>query len=459
MECKSVQTHTQGAALLFFVMFFMAASIPLVFLMSKSIYADLASYRVLTNSKMSFMIAESAAEDIAYRRLEGNSVDVSETVSLFGGSATVDTVVDSANGTVDVESEATYNSAVRKSLVALKISSGASFNFGVQSGNGGFDIGQSAKVIGNVFSNGPITGSGGTGPNQSIIQGDVTSAGPSGVIDGIHATSSARANSIGPSISTYIEGDAFCQTIDLGNTTVSGNTSGTCPGSSDPATTSLPFPDEKVNAFKATITKAIADGVGTLIPSSSCSGGVYSITTDTTFSQPTKIECDFELKKQGASTVLTLLDNLWVTGDIYFKSGPKVLSSPAVSTSSVLIIADNESDRINSSRIFVENGTEFSAPTSPKSYVMLVSMNDSAETGTGSEVAISMGQSSEGDVIVYSGHGEVNLGNSIELKEVTGYLISMGQSAVVEYESGLIDLNFVGGPGGGFELDSWSEIE
>ena len=49
----------------------------------------------------------------------------------------------------------------------------------------------SAEVIGNVFSNGPIVGS-----NSNIVRGDVVSAGPSGLVDGVRATSSVYAHTI-----------------------------------------------------------------------------------------------------------------------------------------------------------------------------------------------------------------------------------------------------------------------
>lgn len=440
-----------GAAMLFFVMFFMAASFPLVLLMSNTIYADLIAYRTLNESKLSYQIAEAAIEDSAYRRLTGTPVDVTETLSIFGGSATTDTVVNSGGGLVTIESEGSYNSTIRRSEIVLNISSGASFNFGVQSGNGGFSMNNTAKVYGNVFSNGSVIGGG-----SSEVLGDVTSAGPSGVVDGVTA-SSVRANSIGPSRSTLIKEDAFCQTIDLGNTTVWGSTDN-CPSWPDEATTTLPFPDSKVNAWKATITAAILSGEGKLIASTDpeCAGGTYVIDSDYTFASSTKIECNLTIDKNG--TTLTIQDHIWVEGNLLFKSGPTIESNPVVATSSVLMIADNESNRITSSMIEVQNGTDFSAPSSPKSYIMLVSMNDSAENG-GTETAINMGQSSNGDVIIYAGHGKVSLTNQISLKEVTGYLIDMGNNSEIIYESGLIDLNFVGGPGGGFEISSWSEVE
>ena len=169
-----------------------------------------------------------------------------------------------------------------------------------------------------------------------------------------------------------------------------------------------------------------------------------------------KIDCDVFVDKN--STVWTVTDTVWIEGNLEFKSGPTIESDPAQATRTVLMIVDNESDRTNSSQITIANGTNFSAPSSPKAYIMLVSMNEDAENG-GSNVAIDMGQSSNGDVIVYAGHGEISLANSITLKEVTAYLINMGNNSTIEYESGLINLNFTSGPGGGFEIGDWNEVE
>ena len=60
---------------------------------------------------------------------------------------------------------------------------------------------------------------------------------------------------------------------------------------------------------------------------------------------------------------------------------------------------------------------------------------------------------------MYAAHGEIRIKQSLTLKEVTAYKIRLQNSAEVIYESGLASLLFTSGPGGGFEVSSWGEIE
>jgi hypothetical protein len=185
--------------------------------------------------------------------------------------------------------------------------------------------------------------------------------------------------------------------------------------------------------------------------------GEYFTDTDITLGF-VKIECDLRVKKQGAATVLTLTGPVWVEGNVQFEAGPDVQVDAAVGNRTVPFIADNESNRLTSSSISVEQGTSFTGSGSPKSYVLLISQNEDAETGALNNVdAITLAQSSAGDLLVYAGHGRISLGNSVSLKEITGYLISLGNSAEVIYESGLVNILFTAGPGGGFTLNGWKE--
>ena len=443
-----------GAALLLFLILFTVASTSLLIAITQSIYSDVVAYNTLQHSKQSFLLADTFTEEQMYRYISGQIPNNITTISLFDAEATSTITFNGVDVQFRFETDAESSDHHRSSRGVLQVGSGASFNFGVQTGNGGFSMSNTATINGNLFSNGSILGQG-----NSIVRGDVISAGPSGLIDGIHATGSAWANTIGDNgtpNTALIEGDAHYQTIDLSDVTVNGTLYSGWP---DEPQTDMPIPDDVVDAHKASTTAAIAAGDGTLIASTSpecATTGEYEVDTSTSFTGPTKIECDFRLDK--SSTVLTLEDTLWVEGSISFTSGPTVEADPATSTDSILIIADNEANRSTDSQVVVGQGTTFVAASSPKSYIVLLSMNDDYENG-GSETAIDMGQSSSGDVLIYAGSGLVELGNKIDLKEVTGYRIVMGNNTTIDYESGLLNLNFSSGPGGGFEVYSWNETE
>jgi hypothetical protein len=224
------------------------------------------------------------------------------------------------------------------------------------------------------------------------------------------------------------------------------------PGSADQAAVSMPIPDSLIDEWKTTI-----ETTGTIIASTSpqCSSGTYTIDTTTTIGN-VKIECNVDMKKQGASTVITITGPIWVEGNLSFSQGPSIVASSSLRSRSVQLIADDESDRLTSSKITVNQSTVFSSG-SAASYVLLLSNNNSAETG-GTEKAVNLAQSVNGKVLVYAGHGLVDMGNSISLKEVTAYQISISNGTEIIYESGLANLLFTAGPGGGFTISSWKEV-
>ena len=101
------------------------------------------------------------------------------------------TTITDVTGGKTLATKADRNGFVRNVQAALTQGSGASFNYGVQSGIGGVLLENSSSIIGNVYSNGPVDGAG-----SNLIKGDVVSAGPSGLVKDIHATSSVYAHTI-----------------------------------------------------------------------------------------------------------------------------------------------------------------------------------------------------------------------------------------------------------------------
>lgn len=438
------QEKQKGAAMLMFILFFLLASVTLTYLISKNVWFDLSSHRVFVDSKKSYLAALGANEDMAYRFVAGLTPDNTESITLNGVGATSTVVYNAVDDLYNVVSKGKNNSAYRSTAIELAVGSGASFNFGVQTGNGGFEMTNGSSVRGNVFSNGTIEKTGG---GTATVYGDVISGGPTGLISNMVATGSAWANTIEDS---NIFGTVYYENIS--------NTSyGAAVYTTDnQATSAMPISDEKIDLWKEEI-----ETTGTIIASTSpeCSGGTYFVDYDLTLGYH-KIECDFVLKKQGAATVLTLDGPLWVEGNIDFQSGPTVEIDPTVGNRSVQVIADNESNRATSSRISVGQSTIFTGSGSPKSYVLLLSQNTDAENGEVENVdAINIDQSSNGDLLVYASHGRVAMGNSISLKEVTGYKIVLGNSAEIIYESGLVNLLFTSGPGGGFTINSWRSVK
>lgn len=382
----------------------------------------------LTQAKQSYALSEAGLEDAIYRLKNGLTIDSSETLSLNGQS-----VVTSITGPVDtktVNSEGNFKEYVRKVEVVLSSGSGVAFHYGMQADAGGILLENGSTVAGNVYSNGPIVGSG------NLIKGDVVSADSTGLINGIHATSSAFAHTIQGST---VDRDAYYQIKT--STTVLGTS---YPGSPDQATTSLPIADSLIETWKT-----VAEDAGI----TSCSGTLIINTTSTI--GPRKYTCN--IKFDGNDTI-TLAGPIWAVGDINIEGNVILRVDASLGTESVVLIADNPSNRTTSSKVTLQNNSRYYGSGTAGSYIMLVSQNNSAQNG-GEELAIEIKNGAGGDLLIYSGHGEVLVLNNIGIKELSAYKIHLKNNAEVIYETGVASLLFDSGPGGGYVIDDWREVE
>ncbi len=325
------------------------------------------------------------------------------------------------------------------------LGTGISFHYGVQAGQGGFELRNSSSITGNVFSSGSITGAG------NFIYGDVVSAGPDGLIDGIHATGTAWAHNIRESSSnpTIIDKDAYYVNIDA-DVDVLGTG---YPDSPDQDEIPLPISDEQIEEWKADA------AVGGEMLESECDSYASSTNTCTISSSmslgPKKIP--FNLLVKTSAGVLTVTGPLWVVGNITMQTGPTIRMDPSLGSSNVAVIADNPSNPGGSGIIDVGQTTTFEGSGAPGSFVFLISQNNSAETG-GTTDAFTMNQGASA-LVAYASHGQITLSQSVSVKEVTAYKIILTQSANVTYDTGLPSVLFESGPSGGYDVIDWLEVE
>lgn len=409
--------------------FFFIGSLILVGGIASPTLREIVMLRDVADSKHSLLYAEGAVEDVVYRLITGMDVDTTEVVPFARGTATV-TVATTLEGK-EVLATGDEKNAIRKVKTVLREGIGVAFNYGMQSDTGGIVMENSSSVRGNVYSNGSVVGAG-----SNLVTGAVISAGPSGLVDGVHATGSVYAHTISDST---VEGDAYYETI------TSSSVLGTqFPDSPDQATSSLPITDEMVEEWEAA---AEAGGVIT----SPCP---YQISSNITLG-PVKIACDVQIQN---NPTVTFEGHVWVVGSIEFNNAPHLRVDSSLGNKSVALIADNPADPLSSSRIDIKNSASFEGSGAENSYVMLVSQNASASSGGGTH-AIEVQNNVSGDLLVYAGHGEILLQNSASLKEVSAFRIRLQNSAEVVYETGLASLLFDGGPGGGWEIETWEEVE
>lgn len=395
------------------------------------------SERTIVAAAQALAIAEGALDDAAFQLNQNPSYSGENDTALGNGVFSISiSNIDSSTKRVTVTGYVP-NSANPIATKVIKANVGLnsniiSFHYGIQAGNGGFVLNNSSSITGNVFAGGPVIGT-----NTNYIYGSVVSSGASGLVYGIHATSSVYAHTIGAAgQATIIDKDAYYVTKT--NTTVSGTS---FPNSPDQTTVDLPISDDQINEWET-----IAASGGTI---SSCdSQGDYTVSSSMSLG-PIKIACNLRIKS--SSGILTVTGPIWVTGNITMQTGPTIRIDPALGSQNVAIIADNPSDQTGSGIINVGQSTVFLGSGAANSFVFLISQNRSAELG-GSTEAITMGQGASA-LVAYASHGLLTLSQSVSVKEATGYKIVLSQSANVVYDTGLPTTVFESGPGG-----SWNFI-
>lgn len=443
MYLRSKET---GAAMLLFVLFFTFTTGVMMLALAQSIYFDLSDYNRLLKSKQAYLTTESLVEDMVYRHVfETFSVGSSESLSLGGAAASATTTYDATNDVYEINGQATLQGVVRKVEALLSVGAGSAFSYGLQAGNGGITLSNNSTIIGNVYSNGTVTGAG-----SAQIRGDLVSAGASGRVNTMTATGTIYANTI----DRINAGKDAHYNVQIG-TNAQNPVAGTrfTPVTVEPVA-SMPISTTTIAEWKDSIAT-----YGTTITAADplCSTGTYTINTSVTIGY-LKVECNLDIKKTGGGVTVTVNGPVWATGNISFTTGPTIRVASSLGRRSVQFIADKPTDYLTSSKVEIRNSTQFFGSGDYRSYVMLLSMNESAKLG-GTVKAIDVSQSANGAVLVYTNDGLVDIGNGISLKEVTGYKINVAQNSTVQYESGLSSLLFTSGPGGGYRLTDWRQLE
>jgi len=389
--------RNSGAAMLMSVIFFIFISLAIITGLVSPVVREFKNTTDLTRSRQSLFLSESGAEDAFYRLKMAKPIGSSTLITLNGNTATT-TITDSGYNEKTITALGDVSFRQRKNKLVLNTGVGASFNYGVQIGNGGLVMENTSKVIGSVYSNGNITGN-----NSPVITGDAFLAGAS---------------------------------------TISGVTVGGAIQTGQPIL-AMPISDATLDQWEA---DAVAGGtISSPCPYKPANGSSLG---------PVKITCDLEID---GTKIVTMTGTIWVSGNFNIANSAQLKLASSFGSGSSIIIADNPSNRLTSSKVNVQNSAQILGSGTAGSYVLVVSRNNSA-VGGGSETAIEIKNSSNAP-IYYAPYGKVTIQNSSNLKEVTGYKLEIKNSATVTYESGLANANFVSGPSGGWNIQSWKEIK
>lgn len=428
MKNKKFINYYKGQAILSAVVFLALLSLIIVFGSSSSALKETKMTRDFVVSQKSYFLAESGVEDLAYRVMTARHYDTNETLTLNGNSTV--TSISGLGGEKQIVSSSNIYNLVRRTEIDLVNGSSIAFHYGVQAGQGGFDLQNSSFIDGNVYSNGPIQGA-----NSNLITGDVVSAGAGGSVGGVHTNGSVYGHTISNST---IGGDAHY--VNISGSTVSGIL---YPNSPDMSFGNMPISDDQISQWETDVSASVIN--------SPCP---YTISSANKTLGSVTINCDLIIKN---SSTLTLTGPIWIKGNLTVNNSSIIKIDPSLGANSVAIIVDNPGNHLTGSEVDFSNSVQFLGTGVSGSYILVISQNSSAENG-GNEDAISIGNSVTGNLLLYASHGNIDIQNSVSLKEVTAYEISLKNSAQVIYETGLANLIFSSGPSGGYSIDIWQEV-
>lgn len=400
--------HTRGSVMVLVVVF-----MGVFFMMFAGMVAYATSYARLERQTVAgvqaLALAEAGIDKAAYElNLNGSYAGESNT-ALGNGTFTVSVAsVDSSTKRITATGyvpNSTKPVASKEVQATVSINADVvSFHYGVQVGDGGVVMGNGAQIIGNLFSNGSVSGSG-TITGDAIVArgGSVTS------LSGITVQGSAYAHTLS---SCSIGRDAYYQTIS--SCTVSGTSH---PGSTDQSSSTLPISDAQITEWKDI---ALAGGtVGNQNISGTVSLG------------PKKIAGDLNI---GNGATLNVTGTLWVTGQFEAGNNAHIKLDASYGSNSGVIVSDGT--------VNLSNGITMSGSGQVGSYTLLVAAKNDP-----THIVMDISNNVVGGIMA-APHGRIHFNNNAGAKEVTGYGFDMDNNATVTYESGLQNETFSNGPGG-----------
>ncbi len=455
-EFKKRKINNQsGAAMLIAIVFFLFISLAIISgLVSPSI-REVANASTNLNSKKSYFLAESGTEDAIYRIKKSMTISESETITLNSNSV-ITTIITLPGNTKEVSSLGNVFGYQRKTKATLSTDIGVSFNYGVHAGEGGLQMDNNTRVIGNVYANGDIVGtSGGATITETAIV-----AGATGKIDAVSVNGDANAhfleditvgrNSFSASLLRgTVAGNAVSDSISSctinGNATYDTQTSCTILGSQttpnptnyvDPSPVPFPISDAQITAWEQ---EAIAGGT---ISSQTYNSGSQTL-------GPKKINGNLTLNN---TAELIMTGTIWVTGKVYFNNSSKVRLSPSYGNTSGVLLAGVKGST-SAGEIELNNSSFASGSGQPGSYLMFLSQRVGTSDAIDLENNITAG-------IAYAPYGTIEItNNNAGVKEATGWRVHLQNNSTITYESGLPDVNFTGGPSGAWSVQGWGESE
>jgi hypothetical protein len=173
------------------ILFFVLSSV-IIFAIATPVVSSFELTKSFLKSKQAFMVAASASNEALYKLKTNKDLANAESVSLAQGKATI-SVADTVSGKqISINSD--VDSYERNFKINIEEDDGVGFNYGIQIGQGGFELNGNSGIIGNIYSNGDVIGTGGPYVTGSAIAANISdpitvATNNSGTIDPPHQIS------------------------------------------------------------------------------------------------------------------------------------------------------------------------------------------------------------------------------------------------------------------------------
>lgn len=374
--------NQNGLAALLVVTVIMLTSVTLAASVVFVLINQIKQTRNIGYSYQSLYAAESGMEDILLRYFDLDKSLPSFPSILNVGSATASSTISTDSLDNDtITSEGDRQGRSRRIVVNTSPSGAGTFSLAVQIGEGGLIMDSNSTVIGNVYSNGNITGAGNT-----EINGDASAVG---------AISSPRPAVTG----TKAEGAEPHPLIEIDDA----------------------YWKERANINNDPII------------------GDIEYENDTSLG-PKKIEGNLTID---GNINLTVAGPIHVTGNFTMKSNSELFLDESLSATTTAII-------VGGAVIFNSNSEIHTTVATPKGYIMVLSESTA-------NPAIDISSNNPIEAALYASNGTMFVSSNADLVSIAGYAIHLGSNAHIEYDLGLKELDFSGGPTISAEITSWQE--
>ena len=259
-----------------------------------------------------------------------------------------------------------------------------------------------------------------------------------GIINNVDIGAAARANTV---TNSTITGSLYCQSGSSNNKAC--NTS-----QADPSPLNMPLSDGNIEQWKTDATAGVtySGNCGDTGGVAGCSGG------GTISIGPARITGNLSVTN---GETMNLTGVVYVQGNITVENGSTIRCDVTFGADSCVLLADGYIDG--------NNNATFAGSGQTGSYLLAVSTKEGCNGTTASGCAsgysgINLGNNLTGAVF-YTTDSMINVANNADMKAVVGYKLNISNNAVITYEQGVADTTFSSGPGGGWNVSSWKEVE